>query len=103
MTDALKRRVDDLGEDLLTCKTEVGQELEKGNLRMNGLSLQIKEVATSVETLNKNIELLLKIFNSAKTFWTFSGWIGKFIIKTATVGGSIALIIYFVKTGSWSK
>ena len=97
----LHRRVDDLKDDFLTCKTEVGQELEKGNKRMNDLSTQIKEVSAAVELTNKNIETLLKIFSSAKGFWTFSGWIGKFIVRLAVVGASIAAIIYFIKTGDW--
>lgn len=101
MTEKLNRRIDDLGDSLLECKTEVGQELEKGNIRMNGLSLKIDKIATSVETLNGNIDLLLKIFNAGKGFWTFSGWIGKFIIKFAIIGGSIATVIYFIKTGEW--
>ena len=103
MTGDPHRRIDDLSEDLLECKSEVGKELEKGNIRMNGLSGKIDEIAKSVETLNRNIDLLLKIFDSAKGFWTFSGWIGKFIIKFAIFGGSIAAIIYFLKTGSWGK
>lgn len=101
MNDALKRKVDILDEDLLKCKTEMGKELEKGNLRMNGLSLQVNEVKESIDEVKEALDLLLKIFRASKGFYIFSGWVGSIIIKLGLVLGSIAGLVYFIKTGSW--
>ncbi len=58
----MNRRVTDLADELLECKSEVGRELEKGNKRMNGLGVQIDEVAASLNDLAESIESLLEIF-----------------------------------------
>ena len=103
MTEELSRRISDVSNNLRECKTEVGKELEKGNIRMDSLRLKVDDVSVKLEDLLKKIDLLIKVFETSKSFFTFSGWLGTIIIKTSLVMASLAALIYFVKTGTWSK
>lgn len=97
------RRISDVENSLLECKTEMGQELEKGNVRMGKMANQIKMVSENQEELMTKIDTLISIFDAGEKFFKVIGWIGKGIKWTALVGGSLAAIIYFIKTGSWHK
>ena len=102
MTDQLKRRIDDVNEDLIACKTEVGQQMEAGTKRMGCLSSQIEEVAANVSELRESVESLLEIFETSRRFFIAMGWFGKIVRWLVLTGGGVAIIWYFIKTGDWN-
>lgn len=97
-------------KEMNQCKTNVGEALEAGTIRMDEIGDQVdlvvgrvSEVAASVEKLRESIGTLIEIFEAGEKFFKVIGWIGKGVKWTAMVGGSIALIWYFLKTGTWHK
>ena len=97
-------------KEMNQCKTNIGKALETGTIRMDEIGHQVdlavgkvNEVAASVENLKASIGTLIEIFEAGEKFFKVIGWIGKGVKWTAMVGGSVALIWYFIKTGHWGK
>lgn len=66
----MQEQINALSERLEDCKTEVGQQLELGNARMDNLDTSIKDALTKLDTI-------LELFNSSEGFFKVMGWIGK--------------------------
>jgi len=75
-------KLEALEADLLECKTEVGKELERGNIRMN-------ELQDKIDSISASIEELLSIFRAANGFAKVMGWIGKILKWCAAIGVAV--------------
>ena len=97
------RRITDIENSLLECKTEMGQELEKGNIRMNLIGSQVKDISSKQEKIMEKMDSIIDIFDTSVKFFKFSGWIGTVLIKLSLVLAAIVAIYHLVTTGEWHK
>jgi len=82
-------------------REKVSLELESGTERMTCISDQVEEVSATLQTLAARIETVVSIFQTGDKVLTFFVGVGNVAKWFAMVGGSIALILYFLKTGHW--
>jgi len=85
----MQSQINKLSERLEACKTEVGQQLELGNARMDDFDTSIKD---AIEKLDE----ILVFFATFEGFFKVMGWIGKgtvWVTKIGAVLGGIWLAI----------
>lgn len=97
----MKRRITDVADDLLECKSEVGQELEKGNIRMNRLDGKIDDALQELSEMSLKISLLIEIFEAGHGALKVMGWIGKGVKWLMGIGIAVYAIKIFLTTGHW--
>lgn len=78
----MQDQINALSKRLETCKTEVGQQLELGNARMDALDTSIKDALDKLDTI-------LELFNSFEGFFKVMGWIGKGAVWIAKIGAIV--------------
>jgi hypothetical protein len=85
----MEDKINQVAEDLDTCKTEVGREMQAMRKEM--------------DLIKKDIGELLAIFRAYKGFVRVMYWLGSTIKWIAMVAAPILGIYYFIKTGVWHK
>lgn len=99
--DKLHRRISDVAEELLECKTEVGRELEAGNIKFDALNLKMTELETKIDSFIKRIEDFIVIIEAAEGFFKFLGYIGTIFKWIVSIVAPLIALYYFIKTGHW--
>lgn len=92
----MSKAMEELEKKFIKCQGEVRGELAKGTKKIDAMQ-------ESVDNMSHKISLLIEIFEAGEKFFKVIGWAGKGIKWVAMVGGSITVIWYFFKTGSWHK
>lgn len=85
----MEAKIKKVADDLESCKTEVGQQIE---ILSNDLAVVKDDIAE-----------ILSIFRSSKGFFRVMGWFGKFIIWGSVFIGGIAALWHLLNTGEWHK
>jgi len=105
MTDSKKERrkhtPDSVMEELMTCKTEVGIQVENLRGSFQEHKDDFKILADDWETFKKEFAEMLKIFRSAKGFFTVLGWIAVAAKWTMIFGAAVAAVWILITTGHW--
>ncbi len=97
----LNKRITDVAEELLECKTEVGRELERGSIEMDRLNRKIDVVQDNLNSIIVDMSDLLTIFRASEGFFKVMATFGQFVKWLAIIGISATAIIHFAKTGNW--
>jgi len=85
----MEAKIKKVADDLESCKTEVGK--------------QIENLGSDLSVVKDDIAEILSIFRSSKGFFRVTGWIGKLIIWGSIIAGSLTALWHLVNTGEWHK
>ena len=85
----MEAKIKKVADDLESCKTEVGK--------------QIENLSNDLSVVRDDIAEILSIFRSSKGFFKVVGWIGKFVIWGSIFAGGIAAFMHLIGTGEWHK
>jgi len=85
----MEAKIKKVANDLESCKTEVGK--------------QIETLGNDLAIVKDDIAEILSIFRSSKGFFRVIGWLGKLIVWGSIIAGSIAAFYHLVITGEWHK
>jgi len=96
-----KHTPDSVMEELMTCKTEVGVQVETLRESFQEHKDDFKIMVDDWEEFKKEFAEMLKIFRSAKGFFTVLGWIAVAAKWTMIFGAAVAAVWILITTGNW--
>ena len=85
----MEAKIKKVANDLESCKTEVGK--------------QIEGLGNDLAIVKEDIAEILSIFRSLKGFSRVWVWLGKFIIWGSVIAGGLLAFWHLISTGEWHK
>jgi len=92
-----------VAKDLLECKTEVGQQVEKLNIKVEDHMTAFDQMNQDWQKFREDFSDMLHIFRSARGFFRVLGWIGTAAKWITAVGAVLGSFWYLLSNGHWPK
>ena len=95
-------RIDSMEKSIVECSTRFSMSLESLSHKFESMEKALNENTDALRRYQEaGLADMVREHNEEKGFRVTSTRYGKMVVFVSVVGGAVAAIVYFLKTGSW--
>lgn len=94
----LHQDVEQMGDDIEKCKSNINNRLDQGAVQMNQLHTEVCANTDAMEKVSKSIETFMKIWEAGEGFVRVMGWLmtaAKWVLAVTAVVTAFLAIFHF--------